>query len=80
MLRSKSVVEKEITYLLLKKLFKEKMTVTLPLREILFDGYDDPLLKLAGTIGIKNIPFDKFAFFYQVSKTTNFEIKLLVQY
>lgn len=52
---------------MVKKIFSEKMSITLPVKTILFDGYEDPLLKLLGKIGMKKIPFDKFAFFYQVS-------------
>lgn len=53
------------------KLLKSQMFVTKTAGELLFDGYSDPLLDLAKELppGILP-PFDKFAWFYQVTQTS----------
>lgn len=53
-------------------LLKEKegsLVSTHTANELLFEGYNDPLLKLAKKLNISglNIPFDKFGWFYGVS-------------
>lgn len=75
--KSTSLIEKLGLSILLMPF--ENMTITSSVREILFDGYDDKILKKLAQPKIKRIleklhikigiPFDKFAFFYQVSKT-----------
>ena len=49
--------------------YGSQMFVTKTARELLFDGYEDPLLDLASKLppGILP-PFDKFAWFYQVTQ------------
>ena len=42
--------------------------ITKPVRELLFDGYDDMLLSIASWLGPKSdIPMDKFGWFYKVN-------------
>lgn len=45
---------------------RANVTVTKPVRELLFDGYDDPLLDLLRNAHLPNVnvPFDKFGWFY----------------
>ena len=39
--------------------------------ELLFDGYEDPLLSIAEWIGTKSsVPIDKFGWFYKVGSVT----------
>ena len=48
--------------------YKSELFVTKTSRELLFDGYEDPLLDLAKHFPSgKFPPFDKFAWFYQVN-------------
>lgn len=48
------------------KILGSKMFVTKTAGELLFDGYEDPLLDLAGQLPAGILPpFDKFAWFYQ---------------
>lgn len=51
---------------------KIQLPVTKTVRELLFDGYDDPLLDLLNLIknSTFNIPFDKFGWFYAVINDT----------
>ena len=45
----------------------EKIAITKSVKEILFDGYSDLLLKLAVELNYTKIPFEKFAWFYEVN-------------
>lgn len=47
----------------------EKIYIQKSVREILFDGYDDPLIDIASKLNISslNLPFTKFAWFVDVS-------------
>lgn len=47
----------------------EKIYIQKPVREILFDGYDDPLIDIALKLNISglNLPFTKFGWFVDVS-------------
>ena len=48
----------------------EKPTITKRVKELLFDGFNDNILKIGQLLkrfNISKIPFDKFAWFYTVS-------------
>lgn len=46
----------------------EKIVITKTVQELLFDGYDDILLKVAVDLNLTKIPYDKFAWFYKVRR------------
>lgn len=48
---------------------REKLVITKSVRELLFDGYKDPLIDLIRKMNNTGfqIPFDKFGWFYAVS-------------
>jgi scavenger receptor class B protein 1 len=45
----------------------ETIVITKSVKEILFDGYDDILLKIAVDLNMTQLPSEKFAWFYGVS-------------
>lgn len=47
----------------------EKLIITKTVNELLFEGYDDIMLKLARKAKATQIPFPKFAWFYDVNFT-----------
>ncbi|XP_071454600.1 protein croquemort-like isoform X2 [Hetaerina americana] len=54
----------------------EKMVVTKKVKELLFDGYTDPLISLADTLpALANvdIPFDKFGWFYSRNGSSTYD-------
>ena len=53
---------------LLMKTVKEHMIITRNVSQLLFDGFDDELLYIARKLNITSIPYDKFGWFYGVSK------------
>jgi scavenger receptor class B, member 1 len=57
----------KIVFNSLIKNYKTELFVTKTARELLFDGYEDPLLDLASVDLWKFVPYDKFAYFYQVN-------------
>jgi len=61
------------------KVAKVKLPLAKTVREYLFEGYKDPLLDLINTINNTEfkIPFDKFGWFYNVSKIF-FELTILL--
>ena len=47
---------------------ESKVFINRTVGELLFDGYEDPLLSIAEWVGTtSNIPIDKFGWFYKVS-------------
>lgn len=68
------LIRRAVSVLLTEK--ESSVAIRKTVRELLFDGYEDQLLKLAKDLNITalDIPFDKFGWFYQVS-TTNPSIK-----
>lgn len=46
---------------------KERLIVTKPVNELLFDGYHDKLLDIAARLNISGFNMDKFGWFYQVN-------------
>ncbi|XP_054003182.1 protein croquemort-like [Hylaeus anthracinus] len=42
----------------------EKLVITKTVNELLFEGYDDTMLKIARKLNVTKIPMDKFAWFY----------------
>jgi hypothetical protein len=54
-----------------------KLTVTKPVRELLFDGYEDKVLTLLQTLpprpGMPTIPFDKFGWFYDRNESLTYD-------
>lgn len=52
--------------------FGQKIFTTKTVDEWLFQGYDDPIIPtaamIAKLIGVGDIPFDRFGWFYQVSR------------
>lgn len=62
---------RELFNQLLKRL--ETKVITKTVLQLLFDGYNDTLLDIAVRLNMTEIPFNKFAWFYGVSR----EIKML---
>lgn len=63
MMKDKWPIIKEIVNkLLIKK--GGTLTATKKVREVLFDGYEDPLLAFLKKLNISNIPFNKFGWFF----------------
>ena len=50
----------------------QKLIITKSVNELLFEGYEDTMLKLARKMNFSKIPYNKFAWFYEV----NFIIKV----
>ncbi len=51
-------------------MYKQKIHITKTAGELLFDGYDDPMIRIAKDMPILDagdIPFDKFGWFYMAS-------------
>lgn len=51
-------------------MYNQKIHITKTAGEFLFEGYDDPMMKIAKEMPLldaKDIPFDKFGWFYMVS-------------
>lgn len=46
------------------KAIDQKLIITKTVNELLFEGYDDPMLKIARKMNFTKIPFSKFAWFY----------------
>lgn len=44
----------------------EKLTVSKPVKELLFEGYQDRLLDIAARLNISGFTMDKFGWFYKV--------------
>lgn len=64
--KDKTWIVKKAVNLLLKE--KEKsLTVTSTVEKLLWFGIDDEMLTALTKLNISNIPYDKFAWFYQVS-------------
>lgn len=61
------LVKRGVDFFLKEK--ERTLFTTHTVNELLFEGYDDPLLVLAKDLNITglNIPFDKFGWFYAVS-------------
>lgn len=53
----------------------QQLIITKSVNELLFEGYEDTMLKIAQKINFTEIPFTKFAWFYGV----NFMLILLKQ-
>lgn len=51
-------------------LYGQKLHITKTASEWLFEGYDDPIITvakdIASILGVGDIPFDRFGWFYQV--------------
>lgn len=65
----------------LLKFTGEKLTVTRTVDELLFKGYNDRLLSIASKLEKFNItvlPYDKFGWFYQVSKFVHLTLNIIV--
>lgn len=55
---------------------RANVTITKSVRELLFDGYDDPLLDLiikANLPGVRLPPFDKFGWFYARNNSASYD-------
>lgn len=61
------LVKKAVNYFLTVK--GERIYIQKSVREILFDGYDDPLIDIALKLNMSslNLPFTKFGWFVDVS-------------
>lgn len=61
------LIQKAVDLLMREK--REKLVITKSVRELLFDGYQDPLIDLIRKMNNTGfqIPFDKFGWFYSVS-------------
>lgn len=46
--------------------FNQKMYTTKTANEWMFQGYADPMISTAKMIGLADLPFDKFGWFYEV--------------
>lgn len=49
------------------KAIDQKLIITKTVNELLFEGYDDAMLKIARKMNFTKIPFSKFAWFYGVN-------------
>lgn len=49
----------------------EDLTLTTTVKTILFDGYEDKLLKFAVKFNLTEMPYEKFGWFYGVSISLN---------
>lgn len=59
----------DYVYFALEEIFSQlncSWFIQKPVRELLFEGYDDPLMKIAKTF--MNLPYDKFGWFYKVTQ------------
>lgn len=45
----------------------QQLVITKTVNELLFEGYDDVMLKIARKLNLTKIPMDKFGWFYEVS-------------
>lgn len=45
----------------------QQLIITKSVNELLFEGYEDTILKIAQKINFTEIPFTKFAWFYGVN-------------
>lgn len=46
------------------RIIKQKLIITKTVNQLLFEGYDDLMLRIARKMNFTEIPFDKFAWFY----------------
>lgn len=73
LVRNRSIIIKTAVDNAFKK-FNQQLTVTKSVRQLLFDGYDDKLVKsLLSNTQVLKIPFKKFAWFYQKNNSLNQE-------
>lgn len=49
------------------KAMGQKLIITKSVNELLFEGYEDTMLKIARKMNFSEIPFNKFAWFYEVN-------------
>ncbi|XP_039283891.1 protein croquemort isoform X2 [Nilaparvata lugens] len=70
--RYKSKFEQRTTSLALT-LMSQGVHVTKPVRQLLFDGYSDPLVTLGHTFSSANSPFDRFGWFYKRNGSYSFD-------
>lgn len=67
------LVKKAVNYFFIIK--GEKIYIQKSVREILFDGYDDPLIDIASKLNISslNLPFTKFAWFVDRNNSATYD-------
>lgn len=60
---------------------RAQVTVTKSVRELLFDGYDDPLLDLIREANLPNVnlPFDRFGWFYARNNSAEYDGRINMQ-
>ncbi|XP_012270483.1 protein croquemort isoform X2 [Orussus abietinus] len=63
----RSVLDKVMTSL------GERLVITKTVRELLFDGYDDKLLRIAAKLNMTGIPMKKFGWFYARNESETYD-------
>lgn len=73
-IRDKNFFARKAIDLLLQE-NEHSLAIERTVRQLLFDGYEDDLLKLAKKLNISglNIPFDKFGWFYQRNESATYD-------
>ncbi|XP_015188177.1 PREDICTED: protein croquemort-like isoform X1 [Polistes dominula] len=72
LMKNKPIIIREIANKLIQAVNKG-LTMTKTVGEVLFDGYKDELLIVAKKFNLTNIPFTKFAWFYDRNNSDTFD-------